>query len=199
MCCTWLAEIQDAKNGKKFIIWAPLHNFVDCIFATKARIDNRKKNLLNSNTPSTCSHNMANLRPTNSWDHFRSLRHPSKFQQVSRLAFVTAVTSLTGGQPNFVQCLAVSCTGTLYIHFQGLLSSNGILPALKFTLIQVLHSPILAALLHGTQAAAISQTLWPGTRNGITELSQRRHLYSAGQPSSWVSAHILVVNCFSGV
>jgi len=29
-----------------------------CIFATEAGIDNRKK-LLNSNTSSTCSHNMA--------------------------------------------------------------------------------------------------------------------------------------------
>jgi len=39
--------------------------------------------------------------------------------------------------------------------------------------VQVLHSPILAALLHGTQATAINQTLWHGTRNGITELLQR--------------------------
>jgi len=36
-----------------------------------------------------------------------------------------------------------------------------------------LRSPILAALLYGTRAAAISQTLWHGTRNRITELSQR--------------------------
>jgi len=31
------------------------------IFATKARIDNRKKNLLNSNNSSTCPHNMVNF------------------------------------------------------------------------------------------------------------------------------------------
>jgi len=34
-----------------------------CIFATKARIDNRKKNLLNMNISSTCSHNMVNFGP----------------------------------------------------------------------------------------------------------------------------------------
>jgi len=28
MCCTWLAEIQDAKIMQKIAIWAPLHNFV---------------------------------------------------------------------------------------------------------------------------------------------------------------------------
>jgi len=33
------------------------------IFATEARIDNRKKNLLNSNTSSKCPHNMANFGP----------------------------------------------------------------------------------------------------------------------------------------
>jgi len=31
----------------------------------------------------------------------------------------------------------------------------------------------VAALLHGTPAAGVSQTLRHGTRNGITELSQR--------------------------
>jgi len=44
--------------------------------------------------------------------------HPSKFQRVSRLGFVTAATSLNG-QVNFARCLAVSWTGTLYIHFWG--------------------------------------------------------------------------------
>jgi len=39
--------------------------------------------------------------------------------------------------------------------------------------VQDLRSPILAALLHGTQAAGDSQTLQRGTRNVITELSQR--------------------------
>jgi len=37
--------------------------------------------------------------------------------------------------------------------------------------VQVLRSPILAALLRGTPAAGLSQTLPCGTRNGITELS----------------------------
>jgi len=36
---------------------------VDYIFATKARIDNQKKNLLSSNVSSTCRHNMVNFGP----------------------------------------------------------------------------------------------------------------------------------------
>jgi len=54
--------------------------------------------------------------------------------------------------------------------------------------------PILAALLHGTLAAGVSQTLRRGTRNGITELLQRAPttVYSAARPSRWARAHILV-------
>jgi len=40
------------------------------------------------------------LRPTNGWDQFGSLEHPSKFQLVSRLGRVTARYSSTGRQPN---------------------------------------------------------------------------------------------------
>jgi len=36
-------------------------NLSGYIFATKARIDNRKKNLLSSNMSSTCPHNMVNF------------------------------------------------------------------------------------------------------------------------------------------
>ena len=52
----------------------------------------------------------------------------SKFQRVSRFGFVTALTSLIGGQLNIVRCLVVSWAGTLYILFRGLLPPNGILP-----------------------------------------------------------------------
>jgi len=43
---------------------------------------------------------------------------------------------------------------------------------------------VLAALLLGTPAAGVSQT---------AALNGGRHLYSAGRPSRWASAHILVV------
>jgi len=74
------------------------------------------------------------LRPINDWDLLASLGHLCKFQRVSRLAFVTAATSLTGSQPNFARCLAVSWTATLCIHFRGLLPPYRILAGAKFTL-----------------------------------------------------------------
>jgi len=63
MCCTRLAEITGRKKSPKIAICAPSHNFVGYIFATKAGIDNRKKNLLSSNMSSKCPHNMVNFGP----------------------------------------------------------------------------------------------------------------------------------------
>jgi len=112
------------------------------------------------------------LRHINGWDLLASLGHPSKFQRVSRLAFVTAATLLTRGQPNFAWCLAVSWAATLYIHFRGLLPLSEFCPVQNSLYVQVLRSRILAALLHGTPAAGVSQILRRGTRNWITKLSQ---------------------------
>jgi len=78
----------------------------------------------------------------------REFGHPSKFQRFSCLGYVTAAKSLTGGQSNFAGCLAVSWAATLNIHFQGLLSPNGILPGAKCTL-----RPILAFSYIGSVAA----------------------------------------------
>jgi len=60
--------------------------------------------------------------------------------------------------------------------------------------VQVLRSAILVALLHSTRAVGVSESL----RRCIQEVELRnfrrgRHLYSAGRPSRWASAHILVI------
>jgi len=53
-------KIQDAKRRQKSPSGHHRTNLSGYIFATKARIDNRKK-LLSSNISSTCFHNMANF------------------------------------------------------------------------------------------------------------------------------------------
>ena len=134
------------------------------------------------------------LRPTSGWHLFVSFGHPSKLQRVSRLGFVAA-TSLTGGQPNFARCMpSPGLLHHVYI-FRWLLPLTEFRHVQHSLYVQVLRCRILAALLHGTPAEGVSQTLRRGTRNGITELSQRsgRHLYSTGRPSRWASAYILVI------
>ena len=140
-----------------------------------------KKNLLNSNISST-SPQCGELRPTNGWHMLASLGHTSKFQRVSRVGFITALTSLN---QTFAGCLTVSCSGT-HIHFWGSCPITGFCQMQNTLCDQLLRSPILTALLHGTRALGISQTLRRGTRNGIIELlllvifNRGRHLYSKG-------------------
>ena len=62
MCGTRLAENEGPKKSPKIAIWAPSHKLSGYIFATKARIDNRKK-LLSSNMSFRCPHNMVNIGP----------------------------------------------------------------------------------------------------------------------------------------
>ena len=60
-CCTRLAENTGCKKSLKIRHLGTLDNFGQ--LATKARINNRKKNLLNSNIFPTCPHNMVNFGP----------------------------------------------------------------------------------------------------------------------------------------
>jgi len=62
MCCTRLAGNAGPKKLPKIAIWHHRTTLSGYIFATKARIDNRK-NLLSSNISSTCPHNMVNFGP----------------------------------------------------------------------------------------------------------------------------------------
>ena len=58
MCCTRLAENTGRKKSASGHHQTTLSDY---IFATKACIDNWKKDLLNSNTSSTCPDNMVNF------------------------------------------------------------------------------------------------------------------------------------------
>jgi len=81
------------------------------------------------------------------------LWHPSKFQPASRLGFVTAATSSTEvnqtlhddwpspGLAHYINILGGCCHLTEFYHVQNSLC------------VQVLRSPILSALMHGTRAA----------------------------------------------
>jgi len=53
--------MQDAKIAKKSPSAHHRTTLSGYIFATKAHIDNRKKNLLSSNISSRCPHNMLNI------------------------------------------------------------------------------------------------------------------------------------------
>ena len=181
--------MQDPKIAKKLPSGHHRTTLFGYIFATKARIDNQKKNLLDSNTASTRRYNMVNFGPLyNGWDPLASLGQPSKVQPVSHLGFVTAPTSHNGGQQNFAECLAVSwgCAGTLYIHFWGLLLPNGILPAAK------IHFASKSSVLLYWQRYCTAREQRPSAKLcGLVQgmelgnFRRGRHLYSAGGNHVW--------------
>jgi len=120
-----------------------------------------------------------------------SLGYPRKFQPISRLGFDRYCSDVVQRKSTkLCRTFAISWAGTLYIHFENSWPLLEFCHVQNSLFVQVLRSPILAALMRGTPAAGVSQTLRHGTRNGT---SQRRHLYSAGRPSRWASAHILSI------
>ena len=63
MCCTRLRKYRTQKIAQKLPSGHHRTTLSSYIFATKAYIDNQKKNLLNSNISYRCPHNMADVGP----------------------------------------------------------------------------------------------------------------------------------------
>jgi len=57
----------------------------------------------------------------------------------------------------------------------------------------ILPYSCIDSVIERRSSSEVSQTLQRDARNGITELSQRRHIYSAMRPSCWALTHILVI------
>jgi len=159
------------KIAKRSPSWHHRTTLSGSTFAIKAHIDNQK-NLLNSSISSICHHNMANFSPLTAEIGSGVWGTPANFNGFHVL-------------PSLLQrCRSLEARQTLHdvwpspgwytiYTFSGLLPLTEFCPVQDSLCIQVLRSPILAALLHGTPSAAVSQTLRRGTRNGITELSRR--------------------------
>jgi len=143
------------------------------IFATKARIDNRKKNLLNSNISSRRSHNMVNFRPLTA-----EIGLPVwAFQQILTdfTSWLHYCSNIAHRRPN--KLCTMFCR---LLHWHTIYIFGGSCPLTEFFLLQssLYFGPSLAFSYIGSVTArhsssGVSQTLQRGTRNGITELSWR--------------------------
>jgi len=79
-----------------------------------------------------------------------------------------------------------------YIYFWGLLPLTEFCHVQISLCVQGLRSRMLAALLHGSAAAGVSQTCGVVQGMELGNFRRGRHLYSAVRPSRLASAHILI-------
>jgi len=154
-----------------------------------------EKNLLNSKISSTCSHNMANFGPLTA-DIGSGVRAA---QQIS-----------TG----FASCLCYCsdvvhrrptklCTFGRLLRWYTMYTFSAALAPTEFCLVQNSLCPSIAFAYIGSVTARTALQLWASAKLcGVVHAMELRNfrrgcrLYSAGRPSRWASAHILVLFYF---
>ena len=190
MCYTWLAENTRRKKSPSGHHCTTVSG---CIFQLR-HVSTIRKKIVKQQYLLHLSSQHGKLRPTNGWDLLASLGHPSKFQRVLCLAFVTAATLLTGGQPKlfmvfgrllgwYTICIYTFLGAQCKIHFAS--KSCVLLYWQRYCMaLQQRASDKLCGVVQGME---------------LRNFCRRRQLYSAGRPSRWASAHILVFIFFNVV
>jgi len=186
MCCARLAEYTGCKKSPKVRHLSTIAQLCWVVSSQPRHVLTIGKKLVKPQYLLHMSSQYGKLQPTNGWDRFSCLEHPSKFQRLLHLAFVTAVTSLIRGQPNFARCLA----GTLYVHFWGFLPLWWNFARCKF------HFTCKSRVLLFWQRYCMalpqrSLAILCGMVQGMElwNFHRRRHLYLAGRPSRWHRPH----------
>jgi len=157
----------------KIAICTPSHNFVGLYLRNQGMYRQSEKNLLNRNMYSTCLHNIAIFGLLTAEICWRIWGTPANFNGFHVLPLLLQQSrSLEANQTLHDIWPSPGLVHYIYI-FGGSCSLTELCPVQNSLYVQVLRSPILAALLHGTPAAGISQTLRCRTKNGITKRSQR--------------------------
>jgi len=161
------------------------------VFATKALTIGKK--LLNNNISPTSPHNMVNFGPLTAEICWRVCSSPAAFNGIRVLVLLLQQHRSTEANQTLYDVWPSPGlrAGTVYIHFRGLLPHNGILPGAKFNL----HPRLALSYIVSVTARHSSN----GRQPNFADLSRGRHLYSAGLPSRWALAHILVVYDIPGV
>jgi len=145
-----------------------------------------EKNLLNSNISSVCPHNMVNFSPLTAEIVSGVWGTPANFNGFRVLASLLHRRRST--EVNQTLHDVWPSLGLVHYTFSGALAPNGILQCAKFTL-----RPSLA-LCYIDSVTARHSSSGRQLYFAASPLSRGRHLYSAGWPSRWASAHILVYN-----
>jgi len=128
---------------------------------------------------------VVNVGPLTAESGFVSLWYPSKLQRVSIASWLRYCSDVAQRKSTKLCTVFGRLLGWYNTYIFGGSCPLSEFYQVQYSLcVQVLRSPVLAALLHGTAALGVSQTLRHGTRN--MELSlliifiRGRHQYSEG-------------------
>jgi len=187
MCCTQLAEIQDAK----ICYLGTIAQFCRAVDSQLKHVSTNRKKLFNSNISSTWPYNIANFGPLaaeigrvwapqpistcfTSWQCYCSdvaHRRPTKLCTMSgRLLGWYTIYTLAPWR-NFARCKThFTPKSCILLYWQR-----------YCTALQQQASAKLWGVVH---------------RMELRNFRRRRHLYLAARPSRWASANILVINIF---
>jgi len=183
ICCTWFAHNTDHKNSPSVHHRTTLSGY---IFATKACIDSWKKIVKQQYLYMSSQYE---LWPTNRWVLLATLGHPS--QQIST-GFASWTSQVTQRRSTKLHNIWTFPGLVDYIYILG-----GLAPLTEFyqvpnsLCVQVLRSPILATVLHGTRVVGVRQTAAWYKEWIITELSLQGFPIFPGRLSRWAYAHML--------
>ena len=139
----------------------------------------------------------AKLQPTNSWD--RSVREFGAPQQISTYlaSWFRYCSDVTYRRPTKL-CTMFGCFLGWYIILIMCTFSGALAPWRNFALCKIHFTSKSCVLLYWQRyCTALRQRAWAKLRDMVQGMQLRnfrrgRHLYSAGRPSRWASAHILV-------
>ena len=159
MRCTGLAANTGRKNDAKNRHLRTIAQLCQVVSSQLRHVLTIGKNLLSSNISSICPHNMVNFGPLAAKIDWRVWGTPANFNGFRFLAsLLQRRRSTEANQTLHDVWLSPGLVGYLYIF-------GGCCPVTEFCqvqnslcVLQVLHFPVLAALLHGTRAVGVSQT-----------------------------------------
>jgi len=170
MCCTQLVEDTERKKSPEIRHLGTMTQLFRAVSLQLRHASTIEKKLVKHQYLLNVLSQYGKLRSTNSWDWFRSFGAP---RQISAFRVLASLLhwprSLEVKQTLHDVWPSPGLVHYIYIFW-------GSCPLIEFCqlqnslCVQVFRSPILVALLHGTRAVGISQTLRHGARNGIKEL-----------------------------
>jgi len=186
MCCMRLADNTGHKNYAKNRHLCTIAQLCRAISSQLRHLSTIGKILLNGNISSICPHNMLNFGPLTAEICWRVWGTPANLNGFRVLASLLHRRR----SADFNQTLHDVWPPPALAYYSLYTFSEALAQLQNSLCVQVLRSPILAALLHGTPAVGVRQSLWRGTRNGITELSQRTpHIFDRAAITLGVGPH----------